>query len=316
MRSEAERELSLGVLVLASGLVLTALVAINVLERMTPAVERMMTANVGSMSAASRMVAALAASRLPEPGARVARERFFETLSWAAQNATEPGETELLAQLRRLGPEALNGEPNSLGLALSVIDQLDGINDAAMRRSLADLERLGGGGEWALALLGMVGFGAGAFVRQRLYRRVVAPLHELERVLLSVASGDALQRCATRGHSPNQRQALRSLNRLLDSLGERTSGGRLSDGLPQDVVPHLLDICGGSLALIDTTGELLAASRSTLDSLSEEEGLHLRDGMRRAARGLPDEYVSRVQDGQGWILVRCLPEAEKVNREG
>lgn len=315
MRSAAARELTLGVLALASSLVLTALVAINVLERMTPAVQRMMNENVGSMSAASRMFAALAAARLPEPAAGAARERFFETLSWASQNCTEPGELELLTELRAYGPAALDGAPSSLQLALAAIDRLESINDSAVQVAQADLQRLGRGGEWALALLGVIGFGAGALIRGRLYRRVLGPLHELERVLLSVEGGDELQRCA-RGHSPQQHQALRSLNRLLDSARAQANSRETRGGLPRDLVPRLLDAWDGPVAVVDAQGELLSASRSTLDCLSKESGPRLREGMRRVALGMADDQVSRLQDGQGWLLVRCLPEPSSEARDG
>jgi hypothetical protein len=309
VRSEAARELSLGVLALASSLVLMALVAINVLERMTPAVERMMNENVGSMSAASRMFAALAAARLPEPAGEGARERFFETLAWAVKNGTEPGELEVLEELRVHGPAALDGDRRSLELALTAISRLESINDSAAQVAQADIERLARGGEWALALLGIVGFAAGAYVRGRLYRRVVSPLHELERVLLSVEGGDELQRCASRGHSPQQHQALRSLNRLLDSARAQANHGGTTDGLPRDLVPGLLDAWEGPVALVDAQGELMSASRTMLDRLANDDGLRLRQAMRRVAHGMTDEHVHKVREGEGWVLVRCPPEA-------
>jgi hypothetical protein len=275
---------------------------------MTPAVQRMMNENVGSMSAASRMCAALAAARLPGPTGIAARSRFFETLAWTVQNVTEPAELELLTELRAYGPAALDGDPHAVELVLGAIGRLDTINDAGVKRALADIERLGRSGEWALTLLGIAGFGAGAVIRRRLYRRVVAPLHELERVLLSVERGDELQRCAERGHSPRQRQALRSLNRLLDAARAHASAGRMRAALPQDLVPRLLDVCDGSLALVNAQGELLSASRSTLDWLSKEDGPRLRDGLNRVAQGMTDEHVFKIQEGQGWILVRCVLE--------
>lgn len=316
MRSEAARELSLGVLVLASSLVVTALVAINVLERMTPAVERMMNENVGSMSAASRMFAALAATRLPEPAAAAARERFYETLTWAVKNGTEPGELELLIELRGYGPAALDGDPRSLDRALTIIGRLESINDSAVREAQADLERLGRSGEWALALLGLAGFGAGAFIRRRLYRRVVAPLHELERVLLSVEAGDELQRCAARGHSPRQHQALRSLNRLLDSARVQASGQRAKDSLPRDLVPRLLDAWDAPMAVVDAQGELLSASSAMLDWLSNDDGSRLREAMREVCRGLTNEHVVAVQQGEGWLLIRGEPRPAREAGRG
>ena len=213
----------------------------------------------------------------------------------------------MLADLGAHGPAALDGDRRSLELALTALGRRESINDSAMQNAQADLERLGRGGEWALALLGIVGFGVGAFIRGRLYRRVVAPLHELERVLLSVEGGDERQRCAARGYSPQQHPALRSLNRLLDSARAQANGRRTNDGLPRDVVPRLLDAWDGPVALVDAQGELLSASSSMLDWLSQEKGLSLREGMRRVALGLVDEHVSRLQEGEGWILVRCLP---------
>ena len=70
MRSEASRDLSLSVMALTGVLVLTALVAINLVERMTPKVERVLMENVYSAAAVHEMLAALASSSLPEPAAR------------------------------------------------------------------------------------------------------------------------------------------------------------------------------------------------------------------------------------------------------
>lgn len=304
-RPEAARELSAGIYALASSVVLTALVAINVVQRMTPAVTSMLGDAIDRARVTAQLRTALASARLPEPAPAAARERFDAALTEAARGASPTGQY-LLSELEGLRGAALRGDPHALELTLLTISRLESSNWSATEEATANFRRLGLNGAWALALLGMTGVAAGAIIQRRLYRRVVAPLNELERVLLSLESGDALQRCAALGVSSQQRQALRNLNRLLDSTDTQASRGPSPEALPRDILPYLLDALGGSVALIDERGSLLSASHATLESLSRDDAALLRDGMRRVAQGMTDEHVSCVQRGPGWVLVRCL----------
>lgn len=314
-RPEAARELSVGIYALASSVVLTALVAINVVQRMTPAATNMLGDAIARARVTAQLHAALASARLPEPAPVAARERFDDALAQAARG-TSPTAQYLVSELEGLRGPALRGDQHALELTLATLSRLETSNRAAIEAATANFRRLGTNGAWALALLGMIGVAAGGLVQRRLYRRVVAPLNELERVLLSVGSGDELQRCAALGVSSQQRQALRSLNRLIDATGTQASEGPSPEALPRDIVPHLLDALGGSVALVDERGGLLAASQPALEALSRDDAAHLRDGMRRVAQGMTDEKVLRVERGPGWVLVRWLTERSAEPADG
>lgn len=240
MKSKAARELNLGLAALAGMLVLTALVAIHVLERMSPAVARVVDENVSSLQASSEMLAALAAQRLPEHAAATARQRFADALAAASRNQTELGESGAIAELREVSAGALAGDPRALEHALAAIASLERANRLAMQKASVDARRLGTAGAWAPTLLGLLGFAAGSLVRQRLQRRVAAPLLELERVLLSFEAGDQLQRCTNAGSSVAQQHALRALNRLLDMV-ESPSPKPSAVAGPAELAPWLLD---------------------------------------------------------------------------
>lgn len=301
MKSKTIHELNVGLGVLAAMLVLTALVAIHVLERMSPAVTKVVDANVSSLQAGSEMLAALAAQRLPEHAAAMARQQFLVALAAAGRRQTEPAEAEPLVELRELADLALVGEPRALERTLAAIAALERANRSAMLVMSAETLRLGKGGAWAVALLGLAGFGAFGLVRWRLHRRVAVPLLELERVLLAVDAGDRLQRCVNVGEDIGQQRARRALNRLLDadSQGARPS---VAAATPE-LIPWLLDTWGGALAVLDERGAIVSASRAALQILSDagEEDIVAR--LQCAARGSSGQGVEVLQRSERFVLL-------------
>ena len=302
MNSGPTRELNVAVSVLAAVLVLTALVAIHVLERMSPAVTDVVEENVASLEATGNMLAALAEQRLPDPVGTAARQRFSEALSAATRHQTEAAEAEPLRELQVLSAGALAGEPRALERALAAIAALEGANRSAMRVAAADAERLGRAGAWTLALLGLLGFGAGSLVRRRLQRRMAAPLLELERVLLSADAGERLQRCANTGYSFGQQRALRALNRLLDAA-ESHARSPATGTSPAELVPWLLDARGDALVVLDARGTIVSASRAALDVLSAEHDEKLLERLRRTALGDPDAQLRLIQRSERFSLL-------------
>lgn len=291
----------MGLGVLATMLVLTALVAIHVLERMSPTVTEVVEQNVASLQASNEMLVALAAQRLPEHAALAARRRFPGALEAASRNQTEPAEAKPIVELRELSEAALAGEPQALEQALESVASLERANLGAMLVASADTLRLGKAGAWALALLGLLGFGVGGVVRWRLQRRVAGPLLELERVLLAADRGDGLQRCTQLGDKAGQR-AQRALNRLLDSANreETRSGSTL---LAPELVPWLLDLSGEPLALVDARGGLVSASSAALEMLSEEREGELPEQLKRAASGESEERVKVIRRSERYALL-------------
>lgn len=313
MNSSPTRELNVAFAVLAAVLMLTALVAIHVLERMSPAVTDVVEENVASLQATGDMLTALAEQRLPEPVATAARQRFFEALAAATSNQTEPAEAKPLRELHDLSAGALAGEPRALERALAAIAALASANRSAMQVAGADAERLGRGGAWTLALLGLLGFGAGSLVSRRLQRRVAAPLLELERVLLSVDAGERLQRCANTGYTLGQQRALRALNRLLDAA-EAHAGRPATEASSAALVPWLLDARGDALVVLDAEGTMVSASRAALDMLCGEHADGLIERLRRTALGAPDDHFKllRRSDQFSLLSVAAPPEDDRL----
>lgn len=308
MRSDAERELTLSIAALGAMFVLTALVAINLLQRMTPALADVLEQNVKSMDAAGSMLASLAAARLPEPEALAARRRFLTSLDEAARSRSEPEEAALIEELRAVEAAAFRGEPLALQRALGALDALGRVNRAAAQRANAEAKRLGTAGAWVIALLGVLGFGANLLLARRLARRLLLPLHELSRVLAAVEQGDALQRCATRGTPARQHELLARLNRLLDTrLVQTGAPGALPEG-SGGLLPWLLDSWDGALVLVDAEGRVLSASRAALELLASERGPRLREAMTHARQGGQGDGVSTLRRSERWALLALAPD--------
>jgi PAS domain-containing protein len=316
MRSGAERELSLSIGALGAILVLTALVAINLLERMTPALAEVLEENVDSMDAAGSMLASLAAARLPEAEAAAARGRFLAALEDAAQNRSEPEEAALLEELRGVEEAAFRGEPLAIQRALGALEALGRVNRVAAQRANGEAKRLGSAGAWAVALLGMLGFGASLFVTRRLTRRLLLPLYEMDRVLAAVEQGDRLQRCATRGMPPRQHELLSRLNRLVDASVQRADSGGSAAEASSGLTPWLLDAWGGALALLDAEGRVLSANRAALELLGSERGPSLREAMSRALQGVVSDGVATLRRSERWVLVALSEVPEPSRRDG
>ena len=315
MRSEAGRELSLSVGALAAILVLTALVAINLLQRMTPALAEVLEENVDSMDAVGDMLAALAIVPLSDTeAAALARKRFSAALEDAAANRSEPEEAAFIAELRAVETAAMTGEPLAVLRARRALEALGRVNRAAMQQASVEAQRLGAAGAWAVALLGMFGFGASLIVTRRLLRRIVAPLQEVERVLEAVERGDRLQRCATRGFRAHPHQLLCRLNRLLDAENQPSDESGSPEG-SMPVVPWLLDAWGGPVALVDGEGRILSTSRQALELLANEQGPALREALRSVMRGQSEGGISLIQRSESWALISLSPSARERQGE-
>jgi nitrogen fixation/metabolism regulation signal transduction histidine kinase len=307
MRSEAVRELTWSIAALGAMLVLTALVAINLLQRMAPAFSEVLEENVNSMDAAGDMLASLAAARLPELEAAAARRRFLAALDDAARNRSEPEEAALIEELRAVEEAALSGEPLSMQRALRALDALRRVNRVAAQRANTEAQRLGTAGSWVVALLGALGFAANLFLARRLARRLLMPLHELSRVLAAVEQGDRLQRCATRGTPARQHELLTRLNRLLDTrLEQSIAQGARAEG-SSGLTPWLLDGWDAALVLLDVEGRVLSANHAALELLAGERGPSLREAMNRARQGAHGEGVSTLRRSEHWVLMTLTP---------
>lgn len=106
----------------------TALVAIALLGRMTPAFEHVMLENVVSAEAVEEMALALARPSIDD----AARANYRKALERAAKNVTEPDERPLISDLSALTERTLAGDPDARSRSRQALERLGHINRRAM----------------------------------------------------------------------------------------------------------------------------------------------------------------------------------------
>jgi methyl-accepting chemotaxis protein len=190
--------------------------AIGLFTRMGPAIERILEENVLSIIAAEEMLATFAGRggvEVPESE----RVQVLAAYERARANVTEPEELPVLDAIASALPAAFDGEAGARRALVRAVSDLIEINRLAMRRVDHDAQRLGRGGAWAAAFIGLLTLGISLVVVRRLGARVVGPLADLERVVASARAGDSFRRCAARNAAREIRQVAAAVNALLDA---------------------------------------------------------------------------------------------------
>ena len=221
-----QRETTFGVWALISLVVMVSLSAIVVLQRMSPAIGQILDENVYSEEAVEEMLSIFA-----EPGAdgygaemepqtqRARAMRFADALERARSNVTEPEEPALVEEIHLKSVEALAGDPQARALVVQSLRRLGDVNRSSMRRSDALARRLGIGGAWACAILGVVGFSLGVLVLRRMRRRIEIPVEEIRQTLERLRSEDLQARCRPLVQAPAElAQIASATNWLVDTL--------------------------------------------------------------------------------------------------
>jgi hypothetical protein len=194
---------------------LTALAAIGLLTRMTPAIESILAENVYSIEAAEEMLLAIAMAQTGE-GDPDSGRLFAQALERARANITEPGEIAILNRLEAAGPLALNGDRGAARQAVHGLRELATLNREAMIRADDRAKRLGQAGAWAAAFLGMAGVLTAALGARRFRAVLLTPLAELYLTLEAAGRGDAFRRCHPGGAQPGMAKIIAGVNGLLD----------------------------------------------------------------------------------------------------
>jgi len=210
------RELQLGLGALMLFEVVLCFGAIALFSRMAPAIERILQENVYSIEAAEEMLVVLALTA-DGPAGDDLRRRFQDALQAARDNTTEDEEVPVLNQIERNASRVLNGDRTALAATVEPLRRLVQINRDAMRRTHQEARRLGIAGAWAVVILAVAAFAVSFVVTQRVRSRILAPLDELQAVLRSTREGDSFRRCQLRDAPDELREAMRSINDLLDS---------------------------------------------------------------------------------------------------
>jgi hypothetical protein len=227
MRLQQEVVYSLGALVLMN--LLSAFSSIGLLDRMGPAVDRILRDNVQSLAAAEDMLQALALApeRLdPDDSARVRT-----ALAKARENVTEAAEPVVLDRVEQALNRSERGEAGARTALVQAIADLAEVNREAMRRSAQDARRLGRAGGWAAALGGAFALWLCLFVAVRLRRRLVSPVLRMQDVLQAEQGGDRFRRLGTATVGDEWKYVFGRVDYLLDEASRRPKSS------PQSEVP-------------------------------------------------------------------------------
>lgn len=287
MRFRSDRELQLGLTVLMGFQILTALVAIALLGRMSPAIERILVDNVSSIRAVESMLAALARAQRSERPLD-ARRDFENALAQTKRNVTEADEAEGLRQIELNMSAAFAGDPGAHERTILALQRLADANHAAMRDTDEEARRLSVAAAWAVAFLAVAAVLGSLLVQHRLRRILVVPFGELIEALSEFRSGNRYRRCVSARTTPELAPVLETLNELLDRVVDSKQPAAAGVSADRSLLLHLLDSRDAATVAVSARGEVLVANRAGLSRLAGAEGAALRDAMRRASTAAPD----------------------------
>lgn len=203
------------------GLILLNLImamgAVWIFMRMTPAIQRIIERNEHSLEACEEMLASLTLHDhvVGADGSELVA-RFESALHRAENNITEREEPEALQAIRGAYAGAFSDDPIAGKQTVSAILQLGRINRQAMIDADLRAQHFGRAGAWSIVFMAVSVFLVGMIFNRYLRDAVVAPLDEIERVILAHERGDALQRCFGNAATQEIKRICNGLNNLLD----------------------------------------------------------------------------------------------------
>ena len=259
------REASVGIGAILAVQILLSMLAIALLTRMGPAIERILEENVSSGEAVEEMMALLASQTEPGP----VPAGFDVALRRAQGNVTEQSERPLLATIDRERQASFSGDVDARRGTIAALRQLGEVNRDSMNRADAQARRLGTAGAWGAALLGALVLALGIVVYRRLRLRLELPLVELRRTTQRVRAGNLQARCST-GAGPHEiKQIARDLNWMLDHWGCESLGSTAAPNVEREAevrraLAWLLDREPGPTVIIDAEGRKICANQAAI----------------------------------------------------
>lgn len=309
------RDILLPVLALVVLNVALAFGAIGLFMRIAPAVEQILRDNVVSMEAAESMLRVLAQGHT-EPGSRGA-ESFGRALSIARNNVTVAGEREVIQEIERLSPRALEGDSIARHQLIAELGKLGKLNHAAMRELDQRAHRLARAGAWAAVFVAVLALAINVIVIRTLERRVIVPLRELTQVLDAARQGDAYRRCVATEGPPDLRRALMQVNELLDErVAVTAAGSRRSErdsALPIEraALHYLLEQLASPTVVLGARGQVMAANLLAMDVLGGSRGEAVHEALVGLSKGEASPLVSSTPfDAAGGLLCTLLVDPE------
>ena len=161
----------------------------------------------------------------------------------------------------------------------SVLGELSGLTAGrlATQPTMHKLLQLQQMGAWLAVALGVMGLWIGLAVHARWRQRLLHPLEEINGVLASAQNGRTLRRCGPRVTSTTLVRIAEHVNQLLDvCLAAHRPVARDDLARLQRSLIGMLEREAGPAALVEASGQILAANRSMLQLLSGERGDRVR----------------------------------------
>lgn len=303
MKLRRDLLISIGSLVALN--LLVGLGTVALLSRMGPAIAHILQANATSVEDAERMLRILAMTG-GQPATEVQRLQFVESLERVEGNLTESGEQPVVDRIRAEHAAALGGDIAATAAAVAALEDLVGVNRAAMRAEDRKAQRMVKAGAWSVVFIAVIGFGASLLVIRRLRRMLVEPLAELYATLEAAGKGDRFRRC-TSGDAPHElKRIFQIVNQMLDQQERRRGHG--SEGSARMALLHLLEQQPRPVFVVDGSGALVAANRLGLEQLESEQGASLRVRLAHVPVG-GSKRIDAVQlgDGETWYCELAHP---------
>jgi len=293
----------LGILVMVLFQLITSAASIYLLTRMSPAIERILSENVTSITAAEKMLVTLS---VLEPR-NEKRKIIGDALVNARKNTFSTKGRALLDAVENDVEAALAGDTAAKSRIALALEDLSSLNRAAMRHTDEVAKRIGNQGAWAMALLGIVGFFAGVLVIRRIVRGVIAPVEEIRSVLEAQLSGESARRVYLRNVAPDISELGALVNQYLSKRGVEQSVFRTNDALRAALL-HFMDAASQPVLLASSSGETIAAN-SAMEILMRSEQ---KKDVENILSSVGEENASAVS---GWNITSLKEVAFLVYKE-
>jgi hypothetical protein len=264
-----QREASLGMGMLIGLQLVLAICAIVLLDRMTPAIGRILDENVASKAAVEEMLAVLAETTESAPGSR-AEARFVRALERAIANITEDEEKELVEDIQRDALAVFRGDLEARQRVVAALQRLGDVNRQSMIAADGRAKLLGRTGAWAAAILGAFSLGLGIFAYRRLRLRIELPIEAVRRTLDQVRHDNSQARCPTLLRAPVEiAQVGSQLNWVLDAWQAEVAATHPAASVEanelRSALVWALDRQHAPVCILDAEGQVIALSQAAIE---------------------------------------------------
>ncbi len=279
--------------------------SISLLERMTPAIRKVMQANVDSLAFVEEMLSLLAE---PNSSAKAeVQQRFTHSLESAKKNITEVEEQAIIESIERDFAGAINGDANLGQKVVAGLRRLGAVNREAMHKADREAVRLGTAGSWIVVLLGSFGFLLSLVILTRLNRQIVRPVEEIYGAVREWKEGNVRRRCNLVDAPPELQNAMSVINQLMDHCQmPEASEQRSAVDVDRKVLVWLLEREKTPAMVLDEQGRIFAANNQAHEVISRDREIPIREEIARVMGGAPSPLVSaadRLESSGFWYFV-------------